>query len=354
MVNQIRIGAYEGDGEDAAQLMHRVWTKAYQGKMWFPLWSPEFLRWQFGGDDRRLCVGVFDDKRVIGTFFAAPHSLRIGSTVYPMTFSSWCTVDQDYRLPRLTIDMIEAMRRSHLDTGRAFSLGIVSGSPENVANKFWALYARAYPQNFRVVAKIGFWLKVLNPAALAQGGVAWYERGIGRVLGPVLKPIPWARKSWLRPYEARDLAACADLLERADARLDWAVSWPAAQLTRQLEGPVARTWVLEQEGRVQAMVNYHHMRLQGVDVPLTAALIDLCAMPDLSVITAAQVFGSVCAQIRDEGVDVIVCLRSSMFPTPALAANAFIPMPGGDQLVALFPQPDVPLAPPRTWSLLLR
>lgn len=333
--------------------MHRVWTKTYQGKMWFPLWSPEFLRWQFGGDDRRLCVAAYDDDRLVGTFFASPHSLRIGSTVYPMTFSSWCTVDQDFRLPRLTVDMIEAMRRGHLDTGRAFSLGIVSGSPDSVANRFWALYGKACPQNYRVIAKVSYWSKVLNPTALVKGSIAWWERGIARLLGPVLKPIPWARGSELRPYDSRDLDSCAQLLERADARLDWAVSWSAPQLARQLEGPVARTLVLERDGRVQAMVNYHHMQLQGV-VTMKFALIDLCAMPDVSMVTASRVFGGVCAQMRDEGVDVIVCLRSAMFPTPALVANAFIPLPGGDQLVALFPQPHVPLAPPRTWSLLLR
>ena len=58
VVSQLRLGTYDGDGEDAAELMHRVWTKTYQGKIWFPLWSPEFLRWQFGGEDRRLCVAA--------------------------------------------------------------------------------------------------------------------------------------------------------------------------------------------------------------------------------------------------------------------------------------------------------
>ncbi len=349
----MEIRDYDGDGEDAARLMHRVWTKTYQGKIWFPLWSPEFLRWQFGGEDRRLCVAAYHDDQLVGTYFAAPHSLRIGSTVYPMTFSSWCTVDHDYRLPRLTVDMIEAMRRGHLATGRALSLGIVSGSPASVANRFWAMYGKACPQNYRVIATVSYWSKVLNPATLAKGSIAWWERAIGRLLGPIVAPIPWGRASWLRPYDAADLDACTQLLERANARLDWAVSWSAPQLARQLEGPVARTLVLERDGHIQAMVNYHHMQLQGV-VPMKFALIDLCAMPDVGLATAARVFGSVCAQMRAEGVEVVVCLRSAMFPTPALIANAFFPLPGGDQLVALFPQPDVPLVPPRTWSLLLR
>jgi hypothetical protein len=349
----IAIRDYHGDGEDAARLMRRVWTKTYQGQIWFPLWSPEFLRWQFGEEDRRLCVAAYDDDKLIGTYFATPHSLRMGSTVYPMTFSSWCTVDQDYRLPRLTVEMIEAMRRAHRETGRALSLGVVNGSPTSLANRFWTLYGKANPQNYRVVGKITFWSKVLNTAALVKGSIAWWERALAQTMGPVLAPVPWARGSPLRPYRADDLDRCAQLLARASAPLEWAVEWPAPRLARQLEGPVARTLVYERDGRVQALLNYHHMQLQG-NVEMKFAMIDLCALPDVSPVTAARVFGGACAQMRDEGVDVVVCQRSALFPTAALIANGFIPLPGGDQLVALFPQPDVPLESPRTWNVLVR
>jgi hypothetical protein len=298
-------------------------------------------------------VAAYDDDKLIGSFFAAPHALRIGSTVHPVTLSSWCTVDPDYRLPRLTVDMIESLRRRHLETGRVLSLGLVNGSPTSIANKFWALYGKACPQNYRYIMPISYWAKILDPAGLVRAGVAWWERGIGRVLGPVLKPIPWARGSSLRPYEPRDLEACLQLLERANAGFDWAVSWSAESLPRQLEGPLARTLVLERDGEVRAMVNYHRMRVQGTQ-PMEFALIDLCAMPGVGVATASQVFGGVCARLRDEGVGAVVCQQSAMFPTAALAANVFIPLPVHDQLIALFPQPHVPLDPPRTWSLLLR
>jgi N-myristoyl transferase len=347
------IRPYEGDGEDAAQLMRRVWTKTYLGEMWFPLWSPEFLRWQFGKEDRQLCLAVYDANKLVGCFFSVRHSLRIRSTVFPMSFSSWFTIDHDYRLPRLGLDLIEALRRRHRETGQALSLGVVSGDPSSVAHLFWSKYSKACPQNFRFISKFGSWVKILNAPVMARAGIDAWERWGVRLLGPVLKRSPWGHDSHLRPYQSGDLGACARLLDRATSSMDWAVVWSEQQLTRQLEGPIPRSLVFERDGEVQGVVNYHHMQWQGL-APIRIALIDLWATAGLNHFEVSRLLGSVCHHLRGEDVDAVVCLRSSMFPTAALVANVFVALPASNYLVALFPQPHVPLEPPKTWSLLLR
>ena len=69
----MEIRSYEGDAEDLAELMQRVWKGTYLRKMWFPLWDAEFLRWQLGNDDRRLCLAAYDEKELVGCFFSVRH-----------------------------------------------------------------------------------------------------------------------------------------------------------------------------------------------------------------------------------------------------------------------------------------
>jgi hypothetical protein len=314
---------------------------------------PDFLRWQLGTADRRLCVAAYDEDRLVGVFFSVPHSLRIGATVHPMTLSSWCSIDPEYRLPGLAVDLAEALRHRHEDAGLDFSLGFVSGDRSSLAHRFWTGYARIWPRNCRFMFRFGVWVKVLNAPAVARAGVAPWERLGLRVAGPVLQRIPWGRGHRPRPYEPRDLDVCSRLLETATRPLDWALAWSPERLARQLEGPVPRTLLFERDGTVHGLANYHHMDWQGRE-PVRTALLDLWAAPGLPRFEVSSWLGSVCRHLRSEEADMVLCLQGAMVPASALLANAFVARPAAGHLVLLFQRSDAPVAPPGAWNLLLR
>lgn len=349
----MEIRSYEGDAEDLAKMMRRTWTETYLGKMWFPLWGSEFLRWQMGSDDRRLCLAAYHEGQVVGCFLSAQHSLRIESSVFPITFSSWCTVDPEFRLPRLGLELIEELRRRHEETGKAFSLGIVSGDPSSIAHRFWSQYARVSPQNFRFISRVGFWVKILDPHAMSKAGISSWERLGIKLMGPVLKRTPFGSECELRPYRASDLDTCAGLLEKANQALEWAVTWTPHDLARQLAAPGCQTLLYERNGEVCGMVNYHHLQFQGRE-PVRMVVIDLWVTSGLNLIATSQMLGCLCDQLRREKIQAIVSLRSAIFPTSAFVANGFLPLPSKDYLVALFMRTGVSLTLPMTWSLLFR
>lgn len=348
----MQIRTYHGDGEDVARLLQHVWSEAYQSRAWFPLWSGEFLRWQLA-DDRRFAVAAYDNDTVAGSFFGVPHTLRIGSATFPITLSSWYTIDPKYRSPRLGLDLIEALRRRHEEEGHVLSLGVVKADRTSTAYRFWSRYAQVMPRNLRFLTTFGYWFKMLDHRAVLRAGLKPWERGLARMAGAALSPTPWRWSDAVRAYRPDDLEACCHLLARATAGFEWSLTWKAEQLRHQLEGPVPRTWVLELSGEVRGFVNYHHVQLQG-RVPLRLAFVDLWAGPDLGPLQVQRLFGSVCAEIRRDGTEAVVCVRSSLFPSGALLANGFAPLPPDSHRVALFTRPDIPLTLPRTWNLLAR
>jgi hypothetical protein len=352
VVNAIDIRGYGGDFRDIAEFTRRVWTTIYGGKMWFPYWDADFLRWQFGADGRALSAVAYDGPRLVGSFLLARHALRIGSSVYPVGVVSWCTVDPQYRNWPIARQLIEACRQRHEEQRLEFSLAIVSGDPTSIAYRFWQQYAKTYPQDFRFLLRFGTWVKLLAPEAAARGGIGRWERLGMRAVAPWLQFTPLRPGSHVRSYCAEDFSACAQLLEKASASLDWAVTWPPVHLASQLDHAASRTLVFDRGGSVQGMVNYHCLTMEG-RVPVRAGLIDLWADEGLSSVERARLLAGVCDDLRRQGIHMVVAMRSAMMPAAAFAANLFVPFASRDYFIAMFQRGrDLPV--PKAWGLLLR
>jgi GNAT superfamily N-acetyltransferase len=353
VVNALHINDYAGDFEDVANLTRRAWTSAYAAHMLFPLWDAGFLRWQAGSEARALLPAAYDGTKLVGCFFSIPQSLRMGDTVLPIGLASWCTVDPAYRSMQPALRLIEALRARHEELGLAFSLGVVSGDRSSLAYRFWSQYARAHPRNLRFLFRFGFWIKMLAPERVAEAAVKPWERRAIRLLGPLLSGTGGKCAPDLRWYRPDDLANCARLVERASQRCDWALLWPPERLAAQLESPASGTVVLEREGRIGGMVNFHTLWFQGRK-RLRAALIDLWADDGLSTADRVRLLRYLCQQLRERDVHLVVALRSAPMPALAFAANRFVPQPAHSYFVALFAKEGLALEPPKSWSLVLR
>ena len=107
--------------------MRRVWVAEYGGKHLVPVPDAAFLRWRVGLESGALCPAAYDGTNLVGSVFSLPHSLRIGSSVYPVALYTALTVDPDHR--RLALPMVEHLRRHSEERGIAFAIGMVPNDP---------------------------------------------------------------------------------------------------------------------------------------------------------------------------------------------------------------------------------
>jgi hypothetical protein len=352
MVTGIEIRDYSGDFEDVAQLACRAWNREYHGKMWFPLWEAVFFHWQIQ-QGSRLTLAAYAGAKLIGTFFSVPHLLRMGAATHPIGLASWCMVDPEYRTSRLALALIAALRRRHQELGLAFSLGVVSADKTSRAYRFWNQYAETFPQDFRFLFPVRFWIKALSPQKMARAAIGGWERIGLHLAGPLVRSVPHTSAAEVRAYCAADLQPCADILSRTSARCDWALAWPLHRLATQLASPASATLVFDRRGEVKGLVNYHYTTMQGRDA-LRTAVIDLCGEDRLTFAERVRFLGTLCEMLRAQRIDLVLALRSAMMPTAAMLANFFIPQPTHAHMVALFPKDGLRLTSPGTWSLLLR
>jgi hypothetical protein len=338
---------YSGDFEDVAELARRVGIPEYGGKTWLPLPDAATFRRQFGAQNGARCTAAYEGTKLVGSGFSFPHQLRIGARVHPIELLSCLNVDPGHR--RVALPMVERLRRDQEERGLAFSIGVVAGDPASVSYRFWTKYAQTFPQNFRFLFRAGYWIKVLAPRELAQASLATWERLATTAAGPLLRLTPYRHDPDVRDYRAGDIERCAQLLENASASLDWALVWSPRQLASQIANPASATLVLERDGRIRAMVNYRCLTLHGRK-SIRAALLDLWA-DELNGRERVRLLGHVCNHLRARDVHLVLALRCALMPATAFLANLFVPAPGQFHVAALTTPRTVPLASPKTWSL---
>jgi hypothetical protein len=259
-------------------------------------------------------------------------------------------VDPDH--PRLALTLVERLRRRDAERGISFSLSTVFSDPKTPSHRFWAKYAQAFPRNFRFLFPIAYWAKWLAPDALRRAGIKTWERMAGMVLQPLLPLTPFGSDPHVRPYRPADLESCAQILDRALARLEWAMLLTRAQLTRQLENPSGGTLVFERDGRVQGMVNFQCAVMQGRE-RIQSAVIGLWADDGLAGMQRTRLLSHVCNHLRQAGADLVVAQRCAMMPSAPFVTNLFAPIPAPWYLGAVLTPAAPPLTLPKTWGLLV-
>jgi hypothetical protein len=338
------------DFEEIAQFWDRVWSSEYRGKTWVVLPDAAFFRWLVGPESGAQCHVAYKGTKLAGCVFSAPYSLRIGSSIQPSGLVFGLTVDPDHR--GLALPLVERLRRHNAERGIAFALGLVVSDATSPSHRFWTKYAEAFPQNLTFLFPLRYWVKGLASPQLARAGIKRWERLVTRAMGPLNALTPHRHDPHVRLYRPADLERCAQILDKASAGFDWAMTWPPEQLTRRLEGPACGTLVFERDGCVQGMVNYHCVVMQGRE-RVVGAVIALWADDGLSSAERVRLLGHVCNHLRERGVHVVTAQCCAMMPAPAFLANLFLPTPAPWHLVAVWTRTPVPMSMPKTWSLLV-
>lgn len=352
------IRTYEGDGQDIANLLARTWRSAYQGKHWCPLWDADYIRWQLLGDrsgGHEFLVSAYDGRRLVGCVLAERMTFRLHDREVEGTIGSWLTVDPEARSPNLSFKMVEELGRRHREHGLAFLLGYVNGNPATPAHHFWTRFAKKHPRDLRFIRRIGYWIRILNAPVLSRKCLYGYERIGARVHGwiPPLR-APGRMACGVRDYSDGDFEACEQLVRKSSVRADLSTVWRPERLARQLRwNDLPRTLVIEPNGSPSSLINYHQLGLLGIQ-EVTAGLIDLLTSAEAPARDRRKLLRSALYRMEAEGFDVAFALRTPMFPPRVMLACGFLPRPGSDYLVYVFPEPGLDLPAAARPDVLLR
>ena len=252
----IEVRSFQGGTEELAEFVAKTWRKTYEGRMPIPHWTADFFARDGGSDGVFLncTIAAYDGARLIGVVPGWRVPVRFhGEEVLVRTGTGVC-VDSEYQGHGVGKLMNQRALEHAREHGCALTLFyLYSRSPDFKGNKFW----RSRGMTTREICRLGMWSRPLNPTRVSQWELWRFEAWGTRLLGPFLRGVrPAVAPDAIRELRPDDMPACASLIREAGSSMDVARLFDERTLERQLAyKDVARTWVVEHEGRVAGLVN---------------------------------------------------------------------------------------------------
>ncbi len=322
----VEIRTFEGNSQELSDFVSTIWQATYQDRMPIPVWTSRFFDWQIAwlpAEKRMYCVAAYDGTRLAGAILGEEFSFRwLGETVRGSQ-GSWLTVDPEYRGQRVAAKMVEELKRRHQRREAQFQIGYgYQGSSFSLGPKFW----KKNPVDTVTPTRLGFWVRVLDPAAVADWELNRWEGIAARSLKWIQSsPDKWKIDTTVRKYRSEDLDACHQLVSRLSDRSDVSLIWERSRLEHHLAGlDFPRTLVCEIDGEVKGFVNYHVLDYCGRGT-ISVALIDLMAFGKLSHDCCSILLKGALQAMQRDGVDLAMVLRTPCFPARPLLSAGFIP-----------------------------
>ena len=193
----------------------------------FPLWSPEYLHWQFFADDstgRQFCVTAYDGSKIVGCLLAKPCCFQIHSRQVSGTIGSWLSIHPDYRWHGVWLKLLTEQRRRHLKYDKDFMLGYVyTGSTKSLGAKFWNQLPGF---NLVPLTKLNLWIRPLDHKAVAKWAIIPRDRRLANLSG-IFQSSNYQQRhdSTIRFFETKDLEACVTLINSPLDHVDIGLHW---------------------------------------------------------------------------------------------------------------------------------
>ena len=353
--SQVRIGSYQGDVEQLADFVQRVWRDAYAGKMAFPLWSADYFRWHFGLDEncnRSHLLAAYDGALLAGVLLGLPRPLKTPDHHLQASLWSWLSVDSAYRGQRLAVrlDAERVSRMRAAGTDLIFSYRFV-GSRHSQAERPKPIGQ----QDKQFLRKIGLWVRVLDAPKMYHWSLNRAE-GFCSLLGRPLTAIPGTGRDYpaIRPLRAADLPACLELLQEHTAGMALAVDWNLETLAAHLLGhPISQSLVYETGGQIRGLINFHLLPVQARTVE-SVGFLDVLAVKRLTHTERVRFINAAMGQMRQQGAILVLKPRTGDVSTAAMLQTHWIPKPADSHLVLQWTAPRVPVQPDYPLHLLWR
>ncbi|RKH03995.1 GNAT family N-acetyltransferase [Corallococcus praedator] len=341
----VEIRTFEGDAGEASRFVNGVWQELYGKQLPLAVWDAHFFDWLLfreGKAPRDYLVAAYADGKLVGTLFAEPARIRLGSQEVDGTYGSWASVAPSHRRQGIGGKLAQEMLLRHRERGARLLLGCVAAGTDGPG--FWH-----QTQHARILDGMGLWVHVFDAQALARWSMHASERALFTLARPFLRHrFRRAQAQGIRPYRPSDLPRCMALVQRMMKSVTLGYAYTAERLAHQLQyREVPRTFVLEQAGEVRGFVNSYSMRMTGRET-MTAEVVDLMAFDDAVPVTERRRLLQVAMQdMERRGVSCAAMLRGPCIPAPLMWRAGWVPFPGEAKVTCLLPTPglELPAAP---------
>ena len=361
----LEIRDYSGSIEDWRQFVVRVWSESYAGKMLFPLWTPDYFRWQTAmavpppenlgspaifqpdspfGVCAPHCIAAYDGDRMVGTILGIPLQFHGKSGDFYGSQGSWLSVDAEYRRHKLATKMRDAIRLRHQQLGMFGQFGFVYfASRSSQGPRFWG--SKKISTDF--LQKVGFWARVLNPAKASAWSISRWDAFTMSFARFQPRPRFKSRNFEVREFRPGDLPRCVELVNRFTENTELSVKWQPASLSVLLGGQfpaldagggvghktsVGRGLVAVRGGEVLAVLAYHLLPFQGRTVE-TIAVIDLIALGDLTGFDRTRFLSAGLERMAAEEAVLALKARFGDYACTPLWGAGFVPQPAHSHLI---------------------
>jgi GNAT superfamily N-acetyltransferase len=341
----VEIRTFEGAPEEMAEFLRRIWTSAGGGKVPTPLWSQEFLEWQFFSNptaERDYILAAYDGTKLVAAFMALDANFRLKGRLCRGSLCSWLTVDPEYRSQFLAVQLVSAMRDRHAAHGAELFLGFGYPTDSGMSLEFWQAFARAWPDLVNTGPRIATWLRVLEPRTVLRASFTWLDKARTGLLGSMVPQIRDLKPNAnVRMARAADAPACLQLLEHAARSLDVALVWDTPGLAHQLSyGSVAKTLVAVDEDDVAGWINFHYIDLAGPETMRVAIIDHFIAAARCRADLARHLLRGALLQMREDKASAAVAMRMPLWPEWTLFRCGFVPLHFGCRPILVSVRPN--------------
>lgn len=337
----VEVRTFEGDAAEASWFINRVWQSSYGKTAPLPVWNERLIDWLLfrgGQAPRDYLVAAYERGTLVGTLFAEPARIRLGTREVDGTYGSRASVASSHRREGIGGRLTRELFRRHRDRGAKLTLGCVATGPHEPG--LWKRARSAHPLH-----GLGLWLYVFDARALARWSFTDSQRRLFTLARPFLcQGFRKAGTEGIRPYRPSDLPRCMELVHQMMQPVTLGYAYTTERLAHQLQyRDVPRTFVLEQDGEVRGLVNSYSLLMTGVG-EITAEVVDLMAFDDAVSAADRQRLLQVAMQdMERRGIACAGMLRNPCLPTSSMWRAGWLPLPGGAKLTCLVPTSGVEL-----------
>ena len=329
----ISINSWRGSAEDLAEFVNRIWEHSYAGKMPFPRWTPEHLKWQLRIDankESRNLLAAYDCTSPVGVLLGTDYAFRSPAGIHPGSQWGWLSVCPEHRGKGIAkaLDRERVQRQKAAGSRLIVSYRYV-GSRHSLAER----PDRISPaQKFH--RKVSSSVRVLDPTRFRR----WRSNRIQGLLAQLAASTSWirlprTRDSGIRDFSMGDLEACVGLLNASFSSCGLAIHWDLETLRHQLCGsPLSQTLILEENGTICGLVNFHALPIQDRSVE-NIGLFDLIAFGNISTDSKVGLINAALARMMEQGIMVAVKLRCRDTAAWPMTRARFILQPAQSFLV---------------------
>ena len=331
--DKISIESWRRSAEDLAEFVNRIWEHSYAGKMPFPHWTAEYLRWQLrmeGRPESRNLLAAYEGTNPVGVLLGTDYVFRSPAGIHPGSQWSWLSVCPEHR----GRGIVKALDRERVHRQEAAGARLIVsyryvGSRHSLAER----PDRICPsQKFH--RKVSSSVRVLDPTRFRK----WCSNRIQGLLAQLAAPTSWIRlprtsDSGIRDFSMGDLEACVELLNASFSSCVLAIHWNNETLRHQLCGSsLSQTLILEDKGRISGLVNFHALPYQDRTVE-NIGLFDLIAFGNIPTDSKVRLINAALTRMMEHGIILAVKLRCGDTAAWPMARARFIPQPAQSFLV---------------------